>query len=557
MWSWTCVVILCAVAASEAARDEWWQVQIAQGPVRGQRDSSGYFHSFYNIPYATGPTNRDKFKPPLPPPTWTEPYDAIDKGIICPQFDLRPLMPDNLKTQQDCLVVNVHVPDTQVKNLPVFVYVHGGGFQLGYGEWLKSKNLLKDRDIVVVTFNYRLGIRGFLCLGTEDAPGNAGMKDQVALLRWVQQNIAAFGGNPNDVTIIGSSAGSASVDLLMLSKSAKGLFHKVVPESGASIAAFAVLSDPLQKAKEHAKKLNFTNVEDVYALEEFYKTLSDDLLTADSFMDIADSSSVFVPCVERDTEGEEFLTEPPINILKRGDYEKVPLLYGFANMEGLLRLNFFETWKVRFNEKFSDFIPGDLYFETEDEKEKVAKQVKEFYFGDKPVDSDSILRYVDFFSDVIIRYPMMRAAKLHLKAGHDQVYLYEYSFVDDDTPVIPHTENLRGADHCAQTLAVFDGKNLTVVSEDDISKEYKVMKKTIREMWRNFVKTGKPVPEGSSLPVWPAVGADMSPHMSLGQKVELRGVLLEERTRFWDNIYQQYYREPIPPPTPPPRRTEL
>ncbi|XP_075984546.1 juvenile hormone esterase-like [Anticarsia gemmatalis] len=552
MWGWTYVVLLgVAVAASETARGEWWQVNIAQGPVRGRRHPSGTFHSFYNIPYATAPTNGDKFKAPLPPPTWQKPYYNGDDLIICPQSEFGELMPGNTKAQEDCLITNVHVPDTEKENLPVVVYVHGGAFQMGVGEWLKSTNLMKNKDIIIVTFNYRLGIHGFLCLGTEDAPGNAGMKDQVALLRWVQQNIAAFGGNPDDVTIAGFSAGSTSVDLLMLSKSAEGLFHRVIPESGANIGVFAVQSDPLQTAKDHARKLNFTNVDDIYALEQFYKTLPYDVLTADAFMDRTDSTFVFAPCVERDTGGEEFLTESPLSILKRGDYKKVPLLYGFANMEGLMRINFFELWKSRMDEKFSDFIPADLQFKTEAEKEKVAKKIRRFYFGDKPIDNDNVLRYVDYFSDVMFVYSTLKAVKLHIEAGHNEVYLYEYSFVDDDTPVVPYTD-VRGAMHCAQTFAVFDGNNGTI-PESTLTEEYQSMKKSIREIWRNFIKTGKPVLEGSSLPAWPAVGADMSPHMSLGQKVELRGVLAEESMRFWDNIYDQYYREPIPPPQPSPK----
>lgn len=428
---------------------------------------------------------------PLPPPTWTEPYDAIDEGIICPQFDIKKFMPlfSNVKQDENCLIANVFVPDTEEKNLSVIVYVHGGAFQIGLGNWAKMKNLMKHKDVIIVNFNYRLGIHGFLCLGTEDAPGNAGMKDQVALLRWVQQNIVAFGGNPNDVTIAGYSAGSASVDLLMISKSTEGLFHKVIPESGANLAAFSVMSDPLQIAKDHAKTLNFTNVDDIYALEKFYKNLSFETLTADMFMDKYDSTFMFSPCVERDTGDGAFLTESPLNILSRGDYKKVPLLYGFADMEGLLRMMFFDVWKDKMEENFADFLPADLKFESETKKKEVAKEIKEFYFGDKPVDNENVLAYVDYFSDVIFAYPTLRAVMLHAKAGHDQVFLYEYSFVDEDTPVVPYT-NVRGANHCAQSAAVADGKNLQDYVEDGISDQYKNMKKIMRDIWHNFVKTG-------------------------------------------------------------------
>ncbi|KAJ8733884.1 hypothetical protein PYW07_014435 [Mythimna separata] len=554
----TCVVLLCVTAV--LADGEWREVKTAQGTVRGRKHPTADIYTFFSIPYATAPVGVDKFKAPLPPPVWLETYDAtIDKEITCPQPNFPDLdtWPKTLSRQENCLIANVYVPNTKEKNLSVVVYVHGGAFILGYGEMFKYTKFMETKDIIIVTFNYRLGVHGFLCLGTEDAPGNAGMKDQVALLRWVQKNIASFGGNPNDVTLAGFSAGSASVDLLMLSKSAEGLFHRVLPESGGNLAAFTIQRDPVEIAKTYAKKLNFTNVDDIYALEQFYKTTPIKLLTSDTFLDRTDSTFMFSPCVERDTGDGAFLTESPLSILKKGNYKKLPVLYGFAKMEGLLRMGFFDFWKHKMNEKFSDFLPPDLKFESEDEREEVANKIKEFYFGDKPVDEENVLGYVDFFSDVIIAYPMLWATKLQVEAGNNEIYLYEYTFVDEDVHIVPHT-NIRGADHCAQTAAVIDGKNLTYFHETDLTAQFKSMKKVVREIWHNFIKTGKPVPEGSSLPAWPAVGADRSPHMVLDEKLELRGVLLEERTRFWDDIFQKHYRDAVPPPKPPPKpRVEL
>lgn len=367
------------------------------------------------------------------------------------------------------------------------VYVHGGGFVIGYGDMMRALNLMDKNDMIFITFNYRLGIHGFLCLGTEDVPGNAGMKDQVALLRWVQENIANFGGNPNDVTLAGGSAGSAAVDLIMLSKSAEGLFHKVIPESGGNLAAFAVQRDPVEIARSHAKKFNFTKADDINSLEYFYKMAPMELLTADPFFDRTDATFVFGPCVERDTK-DAFLTESPLSILKKGNYKKVPLLYGFANMEGLMRIDFFDYWKNKMNENFADFLPADLQFDSDEERDEVISKIKKFYFDDKPVGEDNILGYVDFFSDVLFTYPMLRAVKLHAEAGHDQVYLYEFSYVDENTPVVPNTE-VKGANHCAQTTAVMDG-NFIDKSELKMSDRYKKVKKMVRELWRNFITTG-------------------------------------------------------------------
>nr|ADE05555.1 carboxylesterase [Helicoverpa armigera] len=551
---WTCVVFACAAVLAD---DEWREVRTAQGPVRGRKHPTADMYAFYNIPYATAPTGEHKFKAPLPGPVWLEPFDAVDERVVCPQAKLPMDIMKNVVEKENCLIANVFVPNTEEKNLSVVVYVHGGAFIIGSGNMIQATHLMKTKDFIMVSFNYRLGIHGFLCLGTEDAPGNAGMKDQVALLRWVQKNIASFGGNPDDVTIVGSSAGSASVDLLMLSKSAEGLFHRVIPESGGNLAAFTVQRDPVEIAKAHAKKLNFHNVDDIYALEEFYKTISMELLTSDHFFDRTDATFVFGPCVERDTGDGAFLTESPLTILKSGNYRKVPLLYGFAEMEGLMRINVFELWKHKMNEKFSDSLPADLKFDSEEEREEVANKIKRFYFGDKPVGNENVLKYVDYFSDVYFAYSMLWAVKLHAEAGNNQVYLYEYSFVDEDTPLVPHT-NVRGADHCTQSMAVYDMKNITHEDESLATPELQNMKKVVREIWHNFIKTGVPVPEGSWLPAWPAAGADRAPHMSLGERLELRGALLAERTRFWDDIYQRYYRDAVPPPKPPPRpRNEL
>ncbi|CAH0600382.1 unnamed protein product [Chrysodeixis includens] len=552
-----CAAAVCVTCEQQPPSDEdWLELDTPQGPVRGRRDpDADHLYVFYNIPYVTTPTKENRYKPALPPPVWTEPFDAIDKGVICPQ----PNVMNNLVRQEDCLIANVFVPDTKRKKLSVLVYVHGGGFMGGYGDMLKAKNLLKTKDIIMVNFNYRVGIHGFLCLGTEDVPGNVGMKDQVALLRWVQKNIASYGGNPDDVTIAGYSAGSAAVDLLMISKSAEGLFHRVIPESGANLAPFSIQRNPLEIAKKYAKdKYNFTGGDDIYALEKFYKTAPIELLSADTFLDRTDATFLFSPCIERETEDEAFLTESPLSILKNGNYKKLPVLYGFAEKEGMWRLIAYDGFMNKMNEKFSDFLPPDLHFKSEEEKEAVADKIKKFYFGDKPVGNDQILKFIDYYSEITFSFSMLWAVKLYVESGHDQVYLYEYSFVDEETPLVPHT-NVRGAEHCAQTYAVMDGKNPMEADESLLTPEHKEMKNIMRGIWHNFIKTGKPVPEGSSLPAWPATGANGAPYMSLGQKVELRHEpLLETRYRFWEDIYQKYYLEPIPPPARAPKpRTEL
>lgn len=386
--------------------------------------------------------------------------------------------------QEDCLIANVYVPNTNQDELAVVVFIHGGAFQVGYGNRRKAKELMANKNIIVVTFNYRLGIHGFLCLGTKDAPGNAGMKDMVALLKWVKKNIANFGGCPDNVTISGYSAGAAAADLLILSKSAKGLFNKVIIESGSSVAEYAVQIDPLYNAKTHARTINFLNSDDIGALGKFYKTASYDILNSDNFLTTKDSTFVFTPCVERNSGEDVFLHDSPARILQKGDYMKVPMLYGFTNMEGIMRVPLFESWKTAMNQRFSDFLPPDLTFDSKDEKEKIAKLVKEYYFGDKPVDRSTILGYVNFFTDIMFASPALRSVSLNVKAGNKQIYLYYYSFVDENDEDIPYT-TVKGAGHCAQSRAIFDD-----FERVKSTSKFTNMRKIMRDMWRNFIVTG-------------------------------------------------------------------
>lgn len=376
------------------------------------------------------------------------------------------------------------MPDTWERNLPIVVQIHGGAFAGGFGNSRTSNNLVRNKNVIVVNFNYRLGARGFVCLGTKDIPGNAGMKDQVALLRWVQRNIANFGGNPKDVTVHGRSAGAASADLLLVSKITRGLFHKVIIDSGSNTASFSVQVDPLTNAKRIARHLNFHNVDNIMALEEFYKTASDELLRSATAQRSPNASTIYAPCIESDIGEEMFLDDAPINILTRGDFPKMPMLIGIAEKEGIFRLRNFEIWRERMNNKFSDFLPEDLAFPSELVRDIVAWQVKQFYFGNKPVNEETILGFVNYFTDSMFGYGTAKGVKLQLEAGNNQVYLYEYSYSDEHDSYIPYT-SVRGATHCAQTNSVMDENN-----EEEFILDRRLMKAVMRDLYSNFIKTG-------------------------------------------------------------------
>lgn len=221
-----------------------------EGLVRGVLSRNGRFFEYFGIPYATvNETNR--FQAPFPPPTWNGVFDAVNENTWCPQSSIGPIVLGD----QNCLKLNIYTPIQYTKLLPVMVYIHGGCFFGGTGSpYLYGGDFFAEHDVVFVSINYRLSVEGFLCLGIKEAPGNAGLKDQVAALKWIQTNIEAFGGNPNDVTLFGESAGAVSTSFMILSPAAKGLFHKAILQSGSSLAPWALQHDPLKAASNLVKK---------------------------------------------------------------------------------------------------------------------------------------------------------------------------------------------------------------------------------------------------------------------------------------------------------------
>ncbi|GAA1678676.1 carboxylesterase/lipase family protein [Streptomyces yatensis] len=218
-------------------------VATSQGAVRGRREEHATV--FRHIPYAAPPRGAARFAPPVPHPPWDGVRDATAAGPTAPQpkrdafgdLDMSPYFGQGWVPGEDYLAVNVWTPDTARDDLPVMVFVHGGGFVAG-----STRSALYDgtgfaRDgVVLVTLNYRLGVPGFLHL--PDAPDNRGLLDVIAALRWVEENIAAFGGDRSRVTLFGQSAGATIVGAVVADPRAEGLFQRAIIQSGNGLGAF-------------------------------------------------------------------------------------------------------------------------------------------------------------------------------------------------------------------------------------------------------------------------------------------------------------------------------
>ncbi|GBP24364.1 Venom carboxylesterase-6 [Eumeta japonica] len=234
------------------------------GALRGRRllartAQQTPYYSFKGIRYAQPPHGALRFRAPAPLEPWSGVRDALEEGSVCPH---RFMLFDTYKGDEDCLFLNVYTPILPDKlagynpKLAVMVWIHGGAFAVGSGNsFLYGPDHFMGADVVLVTLNYRLGALGFLSLENEEVPGNMGLKDQVMALRWVRDNIDAFGGDPESVTIFGESAGAASVHMHMLSPASKGLFHRAIAQSGLATSPWALARGPRLRAFELGREL--------------------------------------------------------------------------------------------------------------------------------------------------------------------------------------------------------------------------------------------------------------------------------------------------------------
>ncbi|GFG36327.1 hypothetical protein Cfor_05946 [Coptotermes formosanus] len=314
------------------------RVTVRQGVLKGKIMTSAKgrtFYAFQSIPYAKPPTGDLRFRAPQRPAPWVGELDATEPGPACIQFTMN----STVVGSEDCLHLNVFTTYLPKQNgrlnkqngrlLDVMFWIHGGGFYLGSANDYPPQYLM-DKNVVFVSTNYRLGVLGFLSTGDDESPGNYGLRDQTAALEWVQENIAAFGGNPNSVTIFGQSAGSMSVHYHILSRLSKGLFHRAISMSGTAFSPFVRCQDPLRMAQNQARIVNCP--------DSNTSTLVDCLRHTDAVTLIRTYPAVnlfYVPCVENQTarNPKPFLRAEPPALIRAGDFSKVPWIVGSTSQE--------------------------------------------------------------------------------------------------------------------------------------------------------------------------------------------------------------------------------
>lgn len=440
---------------------------------------------YRGIPYAKAPVGELRWKTPQKI-GYLENYQATEFGEKCAQpLSLFTTDKTQIVGDEDCLFLNLYKPKTDRTDLPVMVWIHGGGHITGFGDQFDTSALTANKNVITVTFNYRLGPLGYLshpALGKES--GNFGLLDQQMVMQWVKDNAEAFGGNPDNITLFGESAGGMSTGMHILTPSSKGLFNKAIIQSGPFFSQFNIASRA--KADKHG--------------ETYVKHLGCDNLQGDELMsclrDIPVEQAVLTSGLENKVSvasewspvyGTPIVPKGAREALQSGEFNQVPVINGSNLNEG----NLFAHYMLLGGQLTSfDDVEKILSFQY---GEKQAKRVQASYPSDEYKTPGAM--YADIMTDIMFACPSYTTSKNLAK----YVDVYTYEFSDKNAPIIhkPHPDlDGFGAYHASDIVYVLQ-TDFDLAAPESLNTMQKALSDQIQTYWANFAKNDTPNAEGN------------------------------------------------------------
>ncbi|XP_077496732.1 acetylcholinesterase-like isoform X3 [Amblyomma americanum] len=527
-------------------------VNTTKGRVKGFITNSSQgkpVRVFYGIPYAKPPIGMLRFSRPVPNDPWTGVFNATAKPNSCVQtvddtygnFSGSVMWNANTNMSEDCLKLNVWTPvPSSKKPLAVLVWIYGGGFYSGTStlDVYDARYLVSEEDVIVVSMNYRVASLGFLSFGNELVPGNAGLYDQCMALKWVRDNIAAFGGDPNRVTLFGESAGAVSVAMHVLSPLSRGLFERVVLQSASAVAPWGFKTN--ETAREAARRLakalccpeeldnkTLSCLRDRDPKEIVYNETNDGGVVDFAFVPVEDG---------------HFLRKSPQALIAEKAFQtNISVMLGSNLNEGSYFLQYF----FGFSEKepnpnvtennFTDTVQALYPLLGKPPMDEVLKQ---YTNGTVPSTSKDKLAALDSITgDYHFTCPVVQWADIFMQAG---VAVYEYVFArrasHDPWP------RWIGVMHGAEVAFVF-GEPFNGTLEYD--QDDKTVSSRMMRYWANFAKTGDPnLPENGTLynSTWPRRTNHSREHLVLDVNETVGCAHRAIYCEFWQSIQNNWTR---------------
>ncbi|XP_030648264.1 neuroligin-2b isoform X2 [Chanos chanos] len=540
-------------------------VTTAYGKLRGVRkelnnEILGPVEQYLGVPYATPPIGERRFQPPEAPGSWQEVRNATQFAPVCPQ-NIHGVLPeimlpvwftDNLDAaaayvqnqSEDCLYLNIYVPTEDDirdrRKKPVMLFIHGGSYMEGTGNMFDASVLAAYGNVIVVTMNYRLGVLGFLSTGDQSAKGNYGLLDQIQALRWLNENIGHFGGDPERITIFGSGAGASCVNLLILSHHSEGLFQRAIAQSGTAISSWSVNYRPLMYTKILARKVgcSYTDTADLV-----------DCLRRKSFRELVDQDIqparyhiAFGPVVDGDV-----VPDDPEILMQQGEFLNYDILLGVNQGEGLKFVDDSEgedgISAASFDYTISNFV--DNLYGYPDGKNILRETIKFMYTDWADRDNGDMRRktLLALFTDHQWVAPAVATAKLHAEF-QSPVYFYTFHH-HCQTEARPEWADAAHGDEIPYVFGV-PMVGATDLFPCNFSKNDVMLSAVVMTYWTNFAKTGDPnipVPQDTKFihtkpnrfeeVIWTKFSSKDKQYLHIGLKPRIRDNYRANKVAFW------------------------
>ncbi|XP_029388414.1 carboxylesterase 1C [Mus pahari] len=510
-------------------------VDTTQGKVLGKYTSLEGFEQpvaiFLGVPFAKPPLGSLRFAPPQPAEPWSFVKNATSYPPMCSQDAVAAqLLSDMLGTKkesvplmfsEDCLYLNIYSPAdlTKGSQLPVMVWIHGGGLMTGGASLYNGLALSAHENVVVVTIQYRLGIWGLFSTGDEHSRGNWAHLDQLAALRWIQDNIANFGGNPDSVTIFGSSAGGVSVSVLVLSPLGKDLFHRAISESSVVLGTNLRNKNIKAVTEMIAAVSGCNNTSPAAMVQCLRQKTESELLEITVKLDNTSMSTVIDGVV---------LPKAPEEVLAEKNFNIVPYIVGFNKQEfGWIIPTMLGDLlsEGKMNEKTATLLLRRFHSDLNISESMIPAVIEKYLRGtDDPAKKRDLL--LDMFSDVFFGIPAVLLSRGLRDAGVS-TYMYEFqyrpSFVSDERP-----QTVQG-DHGDEVFSVFG----VPILKEGASEEEINLSKMVMKFWANFARNGNP--NGEGLPHWPEYD-EKGGYLQIGATTQQAQRLKAEEVAFWTEL---------------------
>ncbi|XP_050297425.1 venom carboxylesterase-6-like [Anthonomus grandis grandis] len=528
-----------------------------KGTVRGrsiQSPANRTFYAFTGIPFAKPPLGKLRFQAPIEVEPWDGIKDATEDPNKCFQVNS-----DSDTESEDCLYANVFTAALDLvnstKKLPVVLSIYGGAFRSGSAGYGKGgPDWFIERDIIYVTFNYRVGPFGFLSTNDLVIPGNAGLKDQQLALKWTYENIEFFGGNKSHITIHGQSAGAASVTYQLLNPKTQGLIVGALAESGSAFCPWAWLKDNTAYTINLARIVNNNtepfNTSSTSLLKLLQQAPARAIDAASGTLYSHSTSNIPLPTLEPQHDG-AFITEPMYELLDAGRVVKVPLFIGINSEEEIgmsKNIPNLQSIAKKFDSNYEALLPWQLKSASEENRTIAANLLKEAYVGNDTF-TNHLGKVIAYTSDAEFTRSIIRFGEMY--ARFSPVYFYQFSYKGpwgintfdyiDGADNVSHGEETRYIS--VLKVGSYDNTKYDEFPASDVLTHMRMIK-----LWSNFYKFGNPTPEPIDLLsniTWPTVSENAFTYLHINTTLELKDTPKSPKYNAWRSAFLDHGVRPL------------